>query len=122
MTLLRWIAVLFVLAGSIPLSVTLVAMGLVSIRYPITKWIPFFEACFLTGFASVLIAGMTAPQFKTAVKILAIATPLAYWLFEARQYVPTATVRDIFIVIVGNSGGGLVAWYVLEHDFGEPDA
>jgi hypothetical protein len=121
MTVLRWIVVLLVLAGSIPLSVTLVAMGLVSIHHPIWKWIPFLEACVVTGFASVLVAGMTAPRFKTAVKILATTTPMAYWLFEARQYFPTATAREIFIIIVGTSGGGLVAWYVLEHYLGEPD-
>jgi hypothetical protein len=112
--LLRWLAVPLVIVGSIPLGIVFLAMGITSIRFPISKWIPFLEACFLTGLVSVLGAGLAAPRFKTAVKLLAIAAPLTYWLVEARLDMLIATRLEVFIVIVGIVGGGLVAWYMLE--------
>lgn len=122
LTVLRWVAVLAILALSIPLSLIAVGLGLVSIRHPLDKWIPFFEACFLTGFVSVVLAGMVAPKIKAFVKVMAMAVPLAYWLFEAREFYQTATRLEIFLLVFGITGGGFVAWYVLEHALGERGA
>jgi hypothetical protein len=90
------------------------AMGLTSVFHPMTKWVYFLEACALTGFCSVLGAGLAAPNFKTAVKLIAIAAPLTYWLLEARQNLSIVTSHEVLIVIVGIVGGGVGAWYLLE--------
>jgi len=118
MSLLRWLAVPLAIIGSIVVGMVFWAMGLTSVRLPFDKWIPFLEACFITGFLSVMGAGLAAPKFKAVIKVLAIATPLTYWLAEARLNEQIATRLEVFIVIVGIVGGGFVAWYILEHKMG----